>query len=140
MSQDLLAEMVQRIGDLERRLDDLAQPEQAGHVQDITVVKGWDGASNKASQTLNLQAAPWSLPASIKGVSVRLYYAAANAGDYGALEMESGDGHMVVAQLQVAGKSDNGSGFVTCDASGDIYFATNNATNTVSLYINAYVI
>ena len=138
MSQDLLAEMVQRITDLERRLDDLSQPEQGYHYQPVTAVKGWWPATDKASQTLNLQAAPWSLPAGIKAVSVFLGYTAANNGDYGLLEKENADGEAVYAKCPDAAEGGSGSGRVNCDANGDIYFRTNNATNTVYLVIHGY--
>jgi len=124
--------------ELERRLDDLSRPEIGQTYQPVTGIKGWDGAANKDTQTIDLQAAPWSLPANIQAVSCRLYYIGANVNDYGALEKSAGDGHMVIAQIQAAGGRANTSGIVNCDSSGDIRFETNNATNTVSLYINGY--
>lgn len=137
---ELTEEMVTRIAALESRLDDLVQPAQAYHYQRINIVKGWDAVNNKASQVLNLQAAPWSLPAGIKAVSAYLNYTAANAGDWALLEKSNGDGPAVEAKLQVGGQGGIGDGKVNCDGSGDIYFRTNNAVNTVSLYIHGYFI
>lgn len=131
-------EQVRHSVDIERRVDDLARPEQSLHYQPVSLTKGWDGASDKAAQTLNLQAAPWSLPSGIQAVSVRLYYVAANNGDYGALEKNSGNGHMIVCRCPDGGEGNDDSGIVNCDGNGDIYFDTNNTTNTVSLYINGY--
>jgi len=140
LSEELIGEMIAHIAALERRLDDLDLPAQAYHYQPITIVKGWDPASNKASQTLNLQAAPWSLPAGIKAVAVYLAYTAANNGDNGQLEKSSGNGTAVFAICPDAAEYGSGSGIVNCDANGDIYFTTNQATNTVYLFIHGYFI
>ena len=132
--------MVQRITELELRLDNLVQPAQAYHYQPITTVKGWNPATDEASQTLDLQAAPWSLPAGIKAVHARLAYTAANNADYAILEKSNGNGVAVTARCPDGGEEGQGVGIVNCDSSGDIYFFTNNATNTVYLYIHGYFI
>ena len=136
----ILEEMVQRITELELRLDNLVQPAQAYHYQPITTVKGWNPATDEASQTLDLQAAPWSLPAGIKAVSAYLGYTAANNNNYGLLEITNATGPALLARCPDANEEGHGSGIVNCDSSGDIYFRTNNATNTVALYINGYFI
>lgn len=136
----IIEELVQRITALEQRLDDQVQPAQAFHYQPITVVKGWDGESNKAAQVLDLQAAPWSLPAGIKAVSAQLSYTAANNNDLAWLEESNGAGPAVHAMCPDAAEYGYGDGIVNCDSSGDIYFGTNNATNTVSLYIHGYFV
>ena len=134
-------EQVAHAVELERRLDNLSQPEQAYHYQPITVVKGWNPSTNKAEGTINLQAAGWgTLPAGIKAVAVRLYYVAATAGDWGALEASNGDGHMVVSRCPANGVGIDTAGIVNCASNGDIWFDTNNTTNTVYLYVGGYFI
>jgi len=133
-------QLLRYVTELERRLDNLACPEQAYHYQMIPVVKAWAPSTDEASDTLVLTAAPWSLPAGIKAVSCFLAYQAANADDFGALEMELNDGEAVHARVPDAGETGTGSGIVTCDSDGSIYFRTTNATNTVYLYIHGYFI
>ena len=136
----IIEEMVQRITELELRLDNLVQPAQAYHYQPIDIVKGWWPATDEASQTLNLQDGTWGLPAGIKAVALYIAYKAANADDYGRLEKSTGDGSLIEALCQVGNKYATGSGIVDCDSSGDIYFATNNATNTTWMNIHGYFI
>lgn len=114
--------------------------EHAGYARvPITPVTGWNPGTNKASQTLDLQSSPWNLPADIKSVDVYIVYTAANKGDYGRLmESSSGTTH-VLARCPDANTPGNSSGTVNCN-NGDIYFETNNATNTVYLYITGYSI
>ncbi len=135
----IIEEMVQRITELELRLDNLVQPAQAYHYQPITVVKGWAGETDKISQVLDLQAAPWNLPAGIKTIVVYLAYTAANNGDWGSVGRVTGE-PSVRATCPDAGEIDRAAGMVNCDTSGDIYFQTNNATNRVSIWIYGYYI
>lgn len=112
----------------------------ARYVRVVPSIKGWDGASNKASQTIDLQGTGWGLPSGIVAVSVYLAFSAANNNDYGYLEASSGDGASVFASCPDAAEYGYGSGIVNCDANGDIYFVTNNSTNMVYLWINGYFI
>ena len=139
MSEELIAQLVQKVAELEQRLDNQPQPENGYNFQPVSAtVKGWWPANNQASQTLDLQDGTWGLPAGIKAVSVYLGYTAANNGDYGLLEKSNADGEAVNAKCPDANESGQGSGIVICDANGDIYFRTNNATNTVYLAIHGY--
>jgi hypothetical protein len=106
----------------------------------ITAVKAWDGASNKATATLDLQSSPFSLPANIKAIAVYLGYSptTSNIGDYASLERASGEGSALVARVTNTSTFADASGIVNCDGSGDIYFTTNDSTNTVYLYIHGY--
>lgn len=103
-------------------------------------IQPWDGATNKASQTLDLQGAGFGLPSGIKMVHVYLVFTTGTPGDYAALRTVSGEPNQVLARVLHASYGGDGAGWVVCDGSGDIYFYASTGTNTVYLYINAYAL
>jgi hypothetical protein len=97
--------------------------------------------TNQASTAIDLQAAPFSLPAGIKGVIVNFGYKAGVAGKTGALRKASGDNNAIYTYSMNATYATRLGGMVQCDANGDIYFYTDYSTsNSVEVTVNGYLI
>jgi hypothetical protein len=101
-------------------------------------VAGWNPNTNQSVGAVDLQSAPWSLPADIKAVNVRMSYQAANNNDWGGLRRDSGDDLMLIARCPDANEFGDEAAVVNCDGNGDVYFDTNNTTNTVYMFIVGY--
>jgi len=136
-----MRELVRRISELERRLDNLIQPEVAPQpvfLQASLTSTSWDGdaKADASDGTIDLSA-DFGVPAGVKAVMVRLAAEDETVGVAAYLGPSAGE-RAVQIVTQVADEFIVNSGVVPCDSSGDIYWFTNGELDQVFIEIFGY--